>query len=232
MNFNFSIGELSSYVCGECRASESSFFLQFSVVRRIFVSRSRRLEDRILSRVPLRHGSLLLESGELPSVVDGGEDFPHEDEHEADGHDGADHAQDDAHNVDDNGTLFGSLNPDLEDAGGVVEAVDERRPAVVVIDERAKSLILDDVVLGLLHRDDLERALVARGGAVLVGLVHQRARLELEALDARRELLAFRGARLMEKTKITWVFEHVFTTKVTWVLNTCLKTRSEHKVNS
>jgi hypothetical protein len=46
--------------------------------------------------VPFGHHALFLESGKLPAVVDGGEHLPHQDEGEADGHDGADHAEDDA----------------------------------------------------------------------------------------------------------------------------------------
>ena len=47
-------------------------------------------------RIPLGHHSLLLEPGKLPPVVDGGEHLPHQDEGKTDGHDGADHAEDDA----------------------------------------------------------------------------------------------------------------------------------------
>ncbi len=46
--------------------------------------------------VPFGHHALFLESGKLSAVVDGGEDLPHQDEGEADGHDGADHAEDDS----------------------------------------------------------------------------------------------------------------------------------------
>ena len=48
-------------------------------------------------RVPLGQHPLLLEPGELPAVVDGGEDLPHQDEGQTDGNDGADHTEDNAY---------------------------------------------------------------------------------------------------------------------------------------
>lgn len=102
-------------------------------------------------RVPLGEPLLLLEPGVLPPVVDGGEDLPHEDEHEADGDDGADHAQDDPHDVHHHGALFGRLHPHLQRACRVVVSVHEGGATVVVVDERAESLVLVYVVLCLLH---------------------------------------------------------------------------------
>ena len=65
-------------------------------------------------RVPLGEPLLLLEPGVLAPVVDGGEDLPHEDEHEADGDDGPDHPQDDPHDVHHHGALLRRLHPHLQ----------------------------------------------------------------------------------------------------------------------
>ena len=96
-------------------------------------------------------------------------------------------------------------------------SVDEGGAAVVVVDEGAEALVLVDVVLRLLnllvissnfiihHKwpiisgtnlDDVEGALVAQVDAVLVLLVHELARLELQALHARLQFRALPGARL------------------------------------
>ena len=48
------------------------------------------------------------------------------------------------------------------------------------------------------YLDDVEGALVAQVDAVLVLLVHELARLELQALHARLQLSALSGARLEE----------------------------------
>ena len=65
-------------------------------------------------RVPLGEPLLLLEPGVLAPVVDGGEDLPHEDEHEADGDDGPDHPQDDPHYVHHHRALLRRLHPHLQ----------------------------------------------------------------------------------------------------------------------
>jgi hypothetical protein len=57
------------------------------------------------------------------------------------------------HDVHDYRALLGGLDPDLEPSRGVVVAVDERGPALVIVDEGAKPFVVDNVVLGLLHLD-------------------------------------------------------------------------------
>ena len=47
-------------------------------------------------RVPFSHGSLLLKSCEFPSVMDGGEDLPHENQQQTDSHNCSYDTQNDA----------------------------------------------------------------------------------------------------------------------------------------
>ena len=95
--------------------------------------------------------------------------------------------------VDDDGALLGGLDLDEEGAGVVVVSVDEGGAAVVVVDEGAEPLLVVHVVLGLLDLLDDEGA---RGAELLV--LHQRAGLELLALDARGQFLALAGASLQK----------------------------------
>jgi len=151
------------------------FFLLFSGVSRVLECRGGLLENGILSGVPFGQHPFFFEPSVFPSVVNGGEYFPHKDEGETDGHDGPDDAQDDAHDVDDDRTLFGSLHPDLQPASQVVIAVDKGGPAFVVINKGAQPLVFDHVVFGLFHFGDLEVAFHALRITLVICHVYVRA---------------------------------------------------------
>jgi hypothetical protein len=57
------------------------------------------------------------------------------------------------HDIDNDWALFGRLNPDLKSSCGVVIAVDEGGSALVVVDEGAKTFVVDNVVLRLFNFD-------------------------------------------------------------------------------
>ena len=57
------------------------------------------------------------------------------------------------HDIYNDWALFGRLNPDLKSSRGVVRAVDEGGPALVVVDEGAKTFVVDNVVLRLFNFD-------------------------------------------------------------------------------
>merc|ERR1719412_3419334 len=152
------------------------------------------LENRILAGVPLGQHPLLLELGELPAVVDTREHLPHQDERQADGHDGADDPEDDAHDVHHHGALLGLLHPHLQLPSLVLVAVHEGEPAVVIVNEGAEPLVILHEVLRLLHDLRLEGAEAALVHAPLVLLAHELAGAEHLALDTRLELLALAGA--------------------------------------
>ena len=94
------------------RDSLISFSL-FPGVGRVLEGGGGLLEDGVFASVPLGKHSLFLEASILPPVVNRREDFPHENEGEADCHDGTDHAKDNAHDVHHHRALFGCLHPNL-----------------------------------------------------------------------------------------------------------------------
>ena len=73
------------------RDSLISFFL-FPGVGRVLEGGGGLLEDGVFASVPLGKHSLFLEASILSPVVNRREDFPHENEGEADGHDSPDDA--------------------------------------------------------------------------------------------------------------------------------------------
>lgn len=87
-------------------------------------------------RIPFSHLALLLETGKLPPIVDDGEELPEEEEGETHGHNGTDHPEDDAQDVEDWRALLRLLDPD-DKLAFVIVAVDESHPTVVVIVEPA-----------------------------------------------------------------------------------------------
>ena len=60
------------------------------------------------------------------------------------------------HDVDHNWALLRLLDPDLQVSGGIVVPVDKGCPAIIVIDEGAEALVIDQVFLCLFNLDHLK----------------------------------------------------------------------------
>jgi len=172
------------------------FFLPlplFPCVSWIFKCRGGLFEDGVLSCVPLGQHPLLLKLSELSPVVNAGEDFPHEDESQTNGNYGTDDPQDYSHDIHNNGTFFGFLDPDLQLSGLILVSVNKGEAAVIVVNKCTKSLVILNQVLSLLHYLRLEGTEAALVNPVLVLLSHQLAGAEDLTLDTGLELLALAG---------------------------------------
>ena len=60
------------------------------------------------------------------------------------------------HDIDHNGALLRLLDPDLQVSRGIVVPVDKGCPAVIVVDEGAEALVIDQVFLCLFNLDHLK----------------------------------------------------------------------------
>ena len=169
------------------------FIISFSSVSRIFEGGGGLLENGILSRVPLGQHPLLLKFCELSPVVYTGEHFPHKNESQTNGNYGTDNSQHNSHDVHNNRTLFGFLDPNLQFSGLVFVSVDKGKSTVVIINKSTKSFVVLDQVLRFLHDLRLKGAETALVDSPLVFLSHQLPGAEDLTLDAGLELLALAG---------------------------------------
>ena len=67
--------------------------------------------------------------------MNGGEDLPHQDECQTNGNNGSNNTQNNAHDINNNRTFFGSLNPDLQFSSEIVVAIDKSGPTIIIINE-------------------------------------------------------------------------------------------------
>ena len=100
--------------------------------------------------------------------MDRSEHLPHENQEEADGHNGTNDTENDSHDVDNDRAFLGLLHPDLEFTSIVSVAVHKSEPTIVVIQESAADLLVNDLVLNLFNYNWSEWTFVALIDTILV----------------------------------------------------------------